>query len=202
MYDGWSLDKMLETLAQLYAMGQPVPKSVPFTRFLIYLEQMDPETAKTFWNKQLEEAKMTRFPTLPYHPQVRGRIIRRMTGRQRAGQETDSTVLRAAWALVVAQYSGVDDTVLLVATSGCNAPVSEIMDLMAPTITTVPVHVRINPQQTVRGFLKGMQQQATDMIPFEHTGIQNIRRMVPKLSARLDPGHLFVFQAQLEGGAK
>lgn len=72
------------------------------------------------------------------------------------------------------------------------------MDLMAPTITTVPVHVHISHQQTVHDFLKAMQQQATEMIPFEHTGIQNIRRLVPKLGARPDPGHLLIVQAQLE----
>ena len=192
---------MLEMLAQLYVMDLPLPKSVPFTRFLVYLEQVDSEKAKMFWNKQLEEANMTLFPALPYYSyrlRVRGRIIRRMNGRQRAGLETISTVLRAAWAMVAAQYSGVDDTVLLVATSGRSAPVSKTVDLMAPTITTVPVHVHISHQQTVHGFLKAMQQQATEMIPFEHTGIQNIRRLVPKLGTRLDPGHLFIVQAQLE----
>ena len=201
MYDGWSLIKMLEMLAQIYAANIPVPKPAPFTRFLKYLDQIDFKTAKTFWGQQLEGASTIRFPALPYHlyrPRVTQRIVRRMGGRQQPTSETMSIVLRAAWAIVVAQYTGSNDTILAVALSGRNAPVAEVMDIVAPTITTVPVRIQINHLQTVRDFLRGIQHQAIEMIPFEHTGLQNIRRLVPKLGARLDPGHLFVVQAHLE----
>src|SRR5690606_5988324 len=45
-------------------------------------------------------------------------------------------------------------------------------------------------------YLAMIQQQSVDMIPFEHTGLQNIRRAVP--SAHLDSNHLFVIQPSTE----
>ncbi|KAG5765128.1 hypothetical protein H9Q72_006789 [Fusarium xylarioides] len=99
---------------------------------------------------------------------------------------------------MVAKYSGSNDVVFAVTLSGRNAPVHGITEMLAPTITTVPVRVRINSSTTAHEFLQDVQRQATEMIPFEHTGLQRIAELVPDAAAALDMQHLFVVQPAAE----
>jgi hypothetical protein len=197
VYDGWSVRKMFDLLASFYR-GEDVPSSVPFTRFVRYLTQLDKEDARAFWCGQLEGMEAAVFPPHPQTvagPRAMGSVEQRMIGREGGGSETISIILRAAWALVVAQQTGTDEALLAVTLSGRTAPVPQILHILAPTVTTVPVRIRIDRTQPVEDFLTAVQQQAAEMMPFEHTGLQTIRRLVPSLENGLDAGHLFVVQA-------
>ncbi|KAI7970324.1 hypothetical protein EIK77_000321, partial [Talaromyces pinophilus] len=197
VYDGWSMGKMFELLATIYR-EEDMPAPVPFTRFLRYLTRLDKEAAKVFWCGQLEGIKSSVFPSRLHTivgPCPMRRVMQRMSGLQHAGSGTVSILLRAAWALVVAQQTGADEALLLVTMSGRTAPVPQILHILAPTITTVPVRIPIDASQSVEDFLTAVQRQAVDMIPFEHTGLQNIQRLVPGLETGLDSGHLFMVQA-------
>ena len=203
VYDGWSMLKTLDLLARLNQKDSiPAPLSVvPMSRFVRHLEQQDPSLTRAFWRSQLEAVSFTKFPTLPhpsYQPQATQTMRRCITGASSSGF-TSSTILRATWALLITARTGEDEAIINVALSGRNAPVPDIMELIAPTVTTVPVRIRVdNSKDTVQSFLAAIQSQATEMIPFEHTGLQNIRRMVPELGADFDPGHIFAVHAAIE----
>src|SRR4029077_18286311 len=117
------------------------------------------------------------FPALPeprYQPRPLQRSRRRMVltatpSSTEATTVTLATVLRAAWALVVAQHVGSEDVVFSAALSGRTAAVSGILDIMAPTITTVPVRIHVDRTKTAWDYLSAVQRQAVEMIPFEHT---------------------------------
>ncbi|KAE8868654.1 hypothetical protein PTNB29_02565 [Pyrenophora teres f. teres] len=49
--------------------------------------------------------------------------------------------------------------------------------MVGPTIATVPVRVRVQGDQATCVFLKGLQDQATEMIVHEQTGLQRIAKM-------------------------
>ncbi|KAF2468736.1 acetyl-CoA synthetase-like protein [Lindgomyces ingoldianus] len=199
-YDGWSLRKIAELLRLVY-QDDHIPPAVPFSRFVVYLKGVDPVRNEAFWRRQLEEVHAAQFPVLrqaQYRPHVAQKVTRYMARHSYRGHETVSTVLRAAWAMVVAQWTGVDDVIFAVTVSGRSAPVVDILDLVAPTIATVPVRIRVDREKTVHDFLSGVQDQATEMIAYEHTGLQNIRRIVPEAAASLNLGHLFLVQAPTE----
>jgi amino acid adenylation domain-containing protein len=196
VYDGWSLTMMYRQVSSMY-WHEATPVSAPYTPFIAYLGQADTTTAATYWREQLQ-GNPTAFPALPsvrYQPQPRQKLVHSLDFvRQGKSEVSLSNLLRAAWALMVAQYSGSNDVVFAVTLSGRNAPVHGITDMLAPTITTVPVRVCVNSFTTARAFLQEVQQQATDMIPFEHTGLQRIAELVPDAAAALDMQHLFVVQ--------
>ncbi|KAF6521691.1 hypothetical protein HZS61_015949 [Fusarium oxysporum f. sp. conglutinans] len=50
--------------------------------------------------------------------------------------------------------------------------------MAAPTISTVPIRVQIDKSQRCTDFLAKLQAEATEMIPFEQTGLQNIIKSV------------------------
>lgn len=201
IYDGWSMAKTMEMLEELLSgstLSNPV--SVPVSRFIGYLTQKDKDQTAMFWQKHLEGANWTRYPELPSQQHIinpRSTSHRRLRIATVAGSTT-FIVLRAAWALLVASNTGADQAVINVVLSGRAAPVKDLLYLVAPTITTVPFHVSTSSSQSVRDFLANIQDQATEMIPYEHTGLQNIRRMVSSLGPDFDPGHIFVVQPAAE----
>ena len=206
-YDGWSMNLILQRFTDIY-LHSTVPRLVPYVRFIRYLDQADPEIAKSYWLEQLQDAVVTDLPPLPsanYQPRPQQRFKRavELHAETRSGVIM-SDVLRAAWALVSAQYADHNGSTFAVALSGRNAPVLEIASLMAPTITTVPLHVRINRTQTVQELLDSVQEQRIGMIPHEQTGLQRIKRLVPEVKATLDLKHLFLVQpaAAAETGAQ
>jgi non-ribosomal peptide synthetase component F len=90
---------------------------------------------------------------------------------------TASTLVRAAWAIIASRYTSSNDVVFGVTVTGRNAAVAGIDTIAGPTIATVPVQVRMQGDWTVSAMLKAVQQQATEMIPHEQTGLQRIAKM-------------------------
>ncbi|KAL2825063.1 hypothetical protein BDW59DRAFT_162009 [Aspergillus cavernicola] len=196
VYDGYSLGKLFDALMLLYD-GMELPPTPSFARFLSYLEQQNEHSARSFWQSQLEGEIGAPFPSLPrpsYRPQPTQKLSSSVEVGSVGGVNTLASTLRAAWALAVSAYGG-DDVLFGVALSGRAAPVPGILDMPAPTITTVPVRVHIDPEQSIEDYLAMVHQQSVDMIPFEHTGLQNIRRFV---GHEIDLPHLFAVQPARE----
>ncbi|PYH82680.1 acetyl-CoA synthetase-like protein [Aspergillus uvarum CBS 121591] len=203
VYDGWSAMLLYRRLAAIYFHNQ-LPPSTPYTRFVRYVEGKDPILAANYWHDQLRgDNLMAHWPALPtpnYQPsprtQFKGEILMRDAAEQ--GVVMVSHILRAAWALVLAQYTGQDDIIFAATLSGRNAPVSQVAEIAAPLITTVPVRIRIDRSQTVGAFLQAVQRHATDMIEYEHTGLQTIKSMLPELSGVLTLQNLLIVQPASE----
>ncbi|KAL5343848.1 hypothetical protein BJX70DRAFT_405100 [Aspergillus crustosus] len=204
-YDGWSRGLVLQQVADVY-LGQQLAPVASFSRFIRYVERSQTADATApYWRAQLEGDVSAEFPALPsatYKPRPRQRHHRGITlarGGVLSSSSSNSGImlpdlLRGAWALVVYQYIGKVDPVFAVALSGRNAPVRDVTNITGPTFTTVPVRVAINPEQDVREFLNKVRQQAVEMIPYEHTGLQRIKRTIPEVADALDLRHLFVVQ--------
>ncbi|KAJ5810979.1 hypothetical protein N7447_010495 [Penicillium robsamsonii] len=205
IYDGWSAQLLYRRLAAIY-FQQLLPQSIPFTRFVRYLEGKDPVIAANYWRDQLQRANansVAHWPALPhpnYQPSPRAQFkgeIPILDGAEQ-GLVMMSHILRAAWALVMSQYTGQDDVIFAVTLSGRNAPVSQVAEISAPLITTVPVRIGIDPTQTVGKFLQAVQRQAADMIDHEHTGLQMIKTVLPELHDVLKLQSLLVIQPASE----
>ncbi|KAF7563750.1 hypothetical protein G7046_g406 [Stylonectria norvegica] len=195
-YDGWSLAKVSETLTRLYA-GQEIPDAPPFTLFIDYIEQQDQAPAKVFWKSQLSGGLGKPFPTLPnpaHEPQPLHNMTCQLKTGPLRGSITLATILRAAWALVISAHSD-NNAQFAMPLTGRTAPISGVQEMIAPTITTVPIVIRIDTKQPIYEYLKSVHQQAVEMMPFEQTGMQNISRMV---GSSINPGHLFVVQRATE----
>lgn len=201
-YDGYQMALTLAILAQIYQSPEERCRDPPpIPRFIKYLKQVDKKQAATYWQQQLGDAHLTRFPPLPhpsYHPHGDG-LLKRRVQRSRPHDGTPvSVLLRAAWAITVATYTGSSEATSTVALSGRDIPVPEIGNMIVPTMATVPVRTRLdNPTQLVSEFLAAMERQNDEMKPFLHTGMQHIRAAVPGLGVDYDPGHLFIIQPNM-----
>ncbi|ATY60825.1 non-ribosomal peptide [Cordyceps militaris] len=182
LYDGWSLLSMLNTLEKLYN-GETIPSPVPFQGFVAHMINNDAAQATTFWGREMQGLEAPCFPALPtlrYQPSASQSTTRHITGlRWPRVDVTPSIALRAAWALVAAQYTSVDDVVFGATVAGRSAAIPGVESMVGPAIATVPLRVRIADRAatTVAQFLVGMQEQAVRMIEFEQTGLSRISRV-------------------------
>ncbi|KAI1756763.1 hypothetical protein F4782DRAFT_280290 [Xylaria castorea] len=163
LFDGWSQSLILEQLEQAYN-EEVLTKLVPFKQYVANITNTDDAACAAFWSAELDgdtAASLPQIPSNTYTPRAEGlheRVI--VVARGAASRITTSTTLRAAWALVIGRYAEAEDVVFGASLSGRNAPIQDI-----------------DKESPISGFLEGIQEQAADMMAFEHWGIQNIAQV-------------------------
>ena len=163
-----------------------------------------------FWKHQLAGSIAPAFPpgiTYPYSTEghatkVTERRVRIPFRKDRA--VTPAVIIHAAWSLLVSIYSGSSskstaDFVLGVTLNGRTSPMPGIDTVRGPTLTTVPFRMRVDPSQTLDEFLADIQRQYLAVIPFQHHGLDNIRRASHEADAACQFPSIFVIQPAEEG---
>ncbi|KAL4954841.1 hypothetical protein BDW69DRAFT_183157 [Aspergillus filifer] len=181
IYDGVSTGLVMETLTSLYNGGSAAPRGLtPFQSFIQYISQQDKETERAFWASQFANLRASQFPALPhatYEPNPDSHIQKSIRGISwRTDDIIPSTIIRAVFALLCARYSDSEDVVFGTVVSGRNAPVQGIDIMAGPTIATLPIRVKLQENETVRLMLGRVQSQATQMIPYEQSGLVRIQK--------------------------
>ena len=164
---------------------QPTLAPTPaFNRFVEYLQGVDYNASRKFWKDQfagLEAQPFPRAPTSDFEAILdKDWQLDIPLNRKPGSAFTTSTVLKAAWAIVLGRYTGSSEALFGVIQTDHNLPHRRHLDMIGPTLTTVPLRVRLDTQTTMVGFLQAVQDQTTEMIRYEQTGLQNIARMSPE----------------------
>jgi amino acid adenylation domain-containing protein len=180
LYDGHTAVVLMEQLENLYN-GQQIDAAPGYNRFIKMITEVDAEQCAAFWKKQLGQAAANSFPALPdatYQPSPDSEVTRTIAiERDTSKGFMLSTILRAAWAVVTSRLLGSEDIAFAATNSGRNAAVQDIENILGPTITTVPIQLQINSASSIADFLATVQQQSTEMIPYEHAGLQSVYAM-------------------------
>ncbi|KAF2873546.1 nonribosomal peptide synthase [Massariosphaeria phaeospora] len=200
VYDGWSLPSLLSKVEACY--GEPTQEplvSVPYSRFIKYLYTIDEKVSDDFWLSTLGDLTAPQYPQLPspdYKVQASSQLLHRVSITRKLGMEiTMPSMIRAAWALLLATYSGSDDVLWGETNSGREVPVPGIEDIIGATIATSPTRVKLNRQLTIKEYLQHVQQQSSAALPFQFAGLQHIRKLSSDTAAACE------FQSLLAIGA-
>jgi amino acid adenylation domain-containing protein/non-ribosomal peptide synthase protein (TIGR01720 family) len=191
VYDGWSWSTLFNQVESCYRDMRPeLPASVPFSRFIKYLSTLKKEDSDQFWLSQLEGTTAPQFPQLPtpdYKVQATSQLVHDIKLTRRSDMEvTVPSLIRAAWGLLLATYSGSDDILWGETNSGREAPVAEIENIIGPTLTTAPVRLKLNRELNVRDYLQETQRQASATLPYQFAGLQHIRKLSSETSVACD----------------
>ncbi|SPJ78124.1 uncharacterized protein FTOL_06513 [Fusarium torulosum] len=179
LHDGWSLGLIMETLDKAYT-GRKAESLPPFQKFIEYIQNQDVDQTSNFWKKALEGCESVSFPALPSSvekPKADSLVSQRLPNPVSKIDATTSTIIRAAWALVVGCMVNSDDVVFGATVSGRHAELSGIDQIPGPTIATVPMRFHIDKSQKITAFLSQSQKQATGMIPHEQMGLARIAKL-------------------------
>lgn len=198
LFDGWSLPLLMGEAEHAYynECGKDLE---PMAGFIKYIQDRDETAAKAFWRAQFEGIQETHFPLANAaalrHAQSASHVNLTVSGLGWGHSDyTQASIARAAWAVVMARCGNTNEALYGVTVTGRQAAVPGIEHMAGPAIATVPVRVTLDWEASVNRLLEAVQRQAADMIPFEQTGLQRIRRMGEEAAMACSFRSLFVVQ--------
>ena len=197
LYDGWSMPLIKDMVETVYA-GKVAEQPTGFNQFIQDVMQHKSETSDDFWRFYFEGAQSPSFPRVSpptYQPHGQSILDHKFRISWKAATSyTPPTVIRAAWALLVGRYADSNDIIFGATLAGRNAPIPNIDTMIGPTITTIPVRIRWNRTCTIDTFLQDVQAQSVAMIPFEHSGLQNIQNVSEEARAACQFQSILIIQ--------
>ncbi|KAJ4861724.1 AMP-binding enzyme domain-containing protein [Trichoderma breve] len=183
VFDGWSLALVIKTFHSIY-FNTAVPPLGSYSSFVQYTLQLDLTSSEKYWKTQLSGARRALFP-LPRDDFIITNSERKMgicareitVPKSTNGAITTATYLRAAWAILLARYCSIDDVCFGASVSGRNAPLAGVENVLGLVVATLPIRIRLNPDQLLSEFLGDVQRQSTEMVMHEQFGLQNIAKL-------------------------
>ncbi|HEX6293282.1 MAG TPA: amino acid adenylation domain-containing protein, partial [Herpetosiphonaceae bacterium] len=191
--DGWSLPLVIRDVFALYeALRQgraaALPVSRPYREYIGWLKQQDAARAERFWRETLAGFTTPTPLDLDRPAQASGGRDDAMQQRalsatnsaalQAVGRQhglTLSTIVQGAWALLLSRYSRENDVVFGVTVSGRPPDLAGSDQMVGLLINTLPVRVRLAPDQRTVPWLQALQAQQVEQRQYEYSSLAEIQ---------------------------
>ncbi|WEV24181.1 amino acid adenylation domain-containing protein [Streptomyces sp. 71268] len=195
--DGWSMPLLVRELLQGYARARAAdgdgpaagaPPAAPhYPHYLRWLAAQDRAAAGAAWRAAL--AGVTE-PTLVAPATTRAtagapeeltqvidaQLTAELNAFARRAELTLGTVVQTVWALTLAACTGRADVVFGTVVSGRPAEVPGVTDMIGLFVNTIPVRVRLRPDEPLGALLARVQDELTTLLPHQHLGLADIQR--------------------------
>jgi amino acid adenylation domain-containing protein/non-ribosomal peptide synthase protein (TIGR01720 family) len=203
--DGWSVPILLGDVSRFYlaavqgegegAAGvEPVR---PYRDYIAWLEAQNPAPGERFWRRTL--AGFTQPTPLGLHGAAVSAAdaageedrpaashgahnvslsraatdeLRRFASRH---QLTLGTVAQAAWAILLARYSGERDVLFGLVFSGRSAPLPGIDRIVGLFINTLPMRTEVPPGEPLASWVRALQERRAEAERFEHASLAEVQ---------------------------
>lgn len=198
LMDGWSVPVLMADLLYQYGAltgsGEPPPPAAPpFRDYIGWLQRQDPNSTKDFWRKLLaglDAAGQIPLAPLevsadssPLDPSWARRVIDlprpivealpEVAARNRV---TVGTLIQAAWAIVLATYSGDPDVVIGCPTSGRPVDLPAAESIIGVFANTLPLRITVPEGGELGPWLRDIQQTFAEMRRYEYTPLSDIKK--------------------------
>ncbi|KAL2851960.1 hypothetical protein BJY01DRAFT_232726 [Aspergillus pseudoustus] len=201
VYDGWSEPIVLQQVSNAL-QKQPIELHSQMREFVRYVRETDETAMQEFWRRELRGAVGPQFPRLPsrdFLPTPNGMVEYQIDLEMGAGSPfTMATLIRGAWSLVASQYTGSDDIVFGETLMGRDISLPGVEGIIGPLIATVPVRVHVHRTSSVESYLQSVQQAMLARTPYQHMGMQNIRKVSHDAQHACETGTGLVIQPDPE----
>ncbi|PYH90753.1 acetyl-CoA synthetase-like protein [Aspergillus ellipticus CBS 707.79] len=184
--DGWSLGIMWKDFAEAYHAGSLPARPSP-APFLAQDLARDPSSALDYWSTYLDgfqpftvRSRVSDQSKASSEGKMASkRIIVNITPGQitscaKAHMVTSATVLEAVTAIFLARATGRQDVAFGITTSGRNAAVDGITEMVGLFINTLPVRVKMDDGTTLNSLLAHLAEDFASAIPNEHVALSQI----------------------------
>ncbi|MFI6254232.1 amino acid adenylation domain-containing protein, partial [Streptomyces sp. NPDC051016] len=186
LLDGWSLPLLTAELWARYEGRTPAPPA-PYRAHLRLLAAQDPATAAGAWAEalsglaeptRLAPADPDRAAAVPHTHTVELDTDRtaRLEAFARSRGVTVNTLVQAAWGVLLGRLTGRDDVVFGATVAGRSPELPGSEAMIGLFINTVPVRVRVRPEESTGTLLERLQDEQSRLIAHQHLGLADIQR--------------------------
>jgi amino acid adenylation domain-containing protein len=192
--DGWSISLLYQELFTMYQAflddaQSSLDRVVPYKRYISWLQKQDLGAAKRFW-RSLLDGFTTPSPLLIEQPDHAGSrrheiavqsrqcgpdladALQKFARRERL---TMSTLLHAAWGLVLCAYSGENDVVFGSVSSGRSSTLPEAERIVGLLLVTLPIRLSCDSSRSLSAWLSDIQQQLVELRQFDFSSLVQVQ---------------------------
>ncbi|MDQ0418593.1 amino acid adenylation domain-containing protein [Croceifilum oryzae] len=210
LLDGWSVSLVMSEVMEVYLKlikGETLDhsKPLPYKRYIQWINKQDRKKAEQFWT---EELKGFHAPTplameRSDHGQAQGyqeNVYQLSEERSetlqewaRTNQLTLNTLVQGAWAYLMSRYSGENDIVFGVTSSGRPTELVGAEKMVGLFINTLPTRIRLSNEGSVVDWLHQIQMKEMDRRQYEYNSLVDIQGWseVPRNSALFHTLYIF-----------
>ncbi|MFJ3670272.1 non-ribosomal peptide synthase/polyketide synthase [Streptomyces sp. NPDC090106] len=186
LLDGWSLPLLTAEIWTRYT-GRTPAAPAPYREHLRLLAAQDPARSTTAWGEALAGlAEPTRL--VPADPDRAAAVPHTHTVELDAGRTAEleafartrgvtlNTLVQAAWGVLLGRLTGRQDVVFGATVAGRAPELAGSEAMIGLFINTVPVRVRIRPDESAAALLDRLQDEQSALIAHQHLGLADIQR--------------------------
>lgn len=202
-YDGWSMRQLHNSVARRYIRPNSQSFGPPFKDLVRYVKGIERSSDYAdFWRSQLENFRGRDFPSLPspsYKPLTNSVVEMSISLPELSSTSvTISTLLHAAYAIVIGVRTGVADVCFGAIRTGRSIPLAGVADILGPAITLVPIRVRWDATTTVNQLVRALREQSISMIAHEHVSKAKVVALNTDCAAACAYNSLLIVQPVVE----
>jgi len=191
--DGWSaaiLTTELMYLAALYTDQKDNPEAInsgeqllpepgKFRDHVAFVNSIKPDHSVAFWENYLADLPELRLfnrqnsTTDTSSGLDESQMLKEFARETRV---TENILVQAAWALVLAKYLRSDEVVFGITTTGRSSGIEQMQTTTGMFVNTLPLRVQIDESQTLVDWFSSMQAIQFDLLEYENTPVNEIRK--------------------------
>jgi amino acid adenylation domain-containing protein/non-ribosomal peptide synthase protein (TIGR01720 family) len=212
LLDGWCLPLLMKEVLALYqsytrGMAAELADVRPYREYIAWLQGQDEAAAERYWRDALSGFTIP-TPLVVDRPS-RGNVAaeagervfllgeeatRALKSLGRRHGLTLNTVVQGAWAVLLSRYSGQQDVVFGVTASGRPASLPGVETMVGLFINTLPLRAKVEPDQAVVEWLKGLQASQVEQRQWEHSPLAQVQKWSPVPAGQALFESLLVFE--------
>ena len=193
LLDGWSLALVIREVfahyeAQVRGQDLRLPRPRPYRDYIAWLRRQDAAAAESFWRRRLAGfpaptplsalAGCTRADTAPgaarleHVEESAAETLRIWAKRERV---TLNTLVQGAWSVLLSRYSGEEDIVFGVVSSGRPPGLAGVESMLGLFINTLPLRVSVARGAGIASWLRALQAEQAAILEVEHSALRQVQ---------------------------
>jgi amino acid adenylation domain-containing protein/non-ribosomal peptide synthase protein (TIGR01720 family) len=195
LLDGWSLPVVVKEVLRSYQAhtrgnAPELAPVAPYRDYITWLAGQDLAKTEAYWRSELAgfraptplavDLRMGTAAGLEgevgeQNIQLSAAGTERLRTLARRHQLTLNTLVQGAWGVLLSRYSGEDDVVFGATVSGRPAALPTVEAMVGLFINTLPVRVKVAPDQALVPWLRSIQERQVEQRQYEHSALAQVQ---------------------------
>ncbi|GAF50796.1 putative non-ribosomal peptide synthetase, partial [Rhodococcus wratislaviensis NBRC 100605] len=189
LLDGWSMPLLMREMLTVYGAdgdGAVLEPVAPYRRYLGWLATQDRQQSLEAWEDALDGVEPALLVAGRSESARGSSVLRRELDEGLSSEITElasrlsvtvNTLVQVAWAIVLGMLTGSRDVVFGATVSGRSGLVPAIESMVGLFINTIPVRVRLYPEESIARLIARVQAEQATLIEHHHVPLPEIQRV-------------------------